>query len=234
MRFGATVLCHLDVRAQRFFPRFLGSAVVFCSGFLACSAERNFLGSSRGGAHVEVPVPVLSATSGAALVPSIASVSTSQAGEAMLDASVPPATSSVPFRTPMREQPNHLSQVLDLTPEEVERRVAEVYRQLFHGNADNQSVYIESASNEGYIYDVAYDRVPLDGMGYGMFVTVQLDQRAEFEALWRYVKRRFPLSSSNPWGLFSDPIELRDLLRCGILGAGRCPLGKLSGVALRR
>jgi oligosaccharide reducing-end xylanase len=71
-------------------------------------------------------------------------------------------------------------------------KVDAAFRQLFYGNPDNQSVYFQSGTNENgplaYICDIYHNDVRSEGMSYGMMIAVQLDKKAEFDALWNWAK----------------------------------------------
>lgn len=73
---------------------------------------------------------------------------------------------------------------------EIRAKVDAAFRQLFHGDPETQAVYFPAGENGNgplaYIKDVASNDVRSEGMSYGMMIAVQLDQRAEFDALWNY------------------------------------------------
>lgn len=74
--------------------------------------------------------------------------------------------------------------------EQIQAKVEGAFQQLFHGNPDNQAVYYPSGSNEhgpmAYIFDVNSNDVRSEGMSYGMMIAVQLDRKAEFDAIWNW------------------------------------------------
>ncbi|UNK57192.1 glycosyl hydrolase family 8 [Pseudoxanthomonas daejeonensis] len=74
--------------------------------------------------------------------------------------------------------------------EETEAKVEAAFQQLFHGNGTDQAVYYEAGSNAhgplAYIHDVNSDDVRSEGMSYGMMIAVQLDRKAEFDAIWNW------------------------------------------------
>jgi oligosaccharide reducing-end xylanase len=76
------------------------------------------------------------------------------------------------------------------TQAEIDARVDRAYQQLFHGDADTERLYTPSGSNANgplaYIPDVQHHDVRSEGMSYGMMITVQLDRKAEFDALWNW------------------------------------------------
>src|SRR5690606_37675462 len=72
----------------------------------------------------------------------------------------------------------------------VEAKVEAAFAQLFHGDPRNQAVYYPSGSNDNgpkaYIHDVNSNDVRSEGMSYGMMIAVQLDRKAEFDAIWNW------------------------------------------------
>jgi hypothetical protein len=62
--------------------------------------------------------------------------------------------------------------------------------QLFHGNADTQTVFYWAGTNANgrlaYLSDINNRDVRSEGMSYGMMIAVQLDKKAEFDALWNW------------------------------------------------
>ena len=77
-------------------------------------------------------------------------------------------------------------------PREIDARLQAAFQQLFHGDEQTQAVYFESGSNAdgklAYITDWANHDVRTEGMSYGMTIAVQLNHRAEFDAIWNWAK----------------------------------------------
>jgi oligosaccharide reducing-end xylanase len=75
---------------------------------------------------------------------------------------------------------------------EVQARVDAAYKQLFHGDPQTQAIAFAAGSNANgplmYVTDWANHDVRTEGMSYGMMITVQLDKKAEFDALWNWTK----------------------------------------------
>src|ERR1035437_2838704 len=75
---------------------------------------------------------------------------------------------------------------------EVQARVEAAYEQLFHGDPQTQAIPFAAGSNANgplmYVTDWANHDVRTEGMSYGMMITVQLDKKAEFDALWNWTK----------------------------------------------
>ena len=76
------------------------------------------------------------------------------------------------------------------TPQEVDARIARAWKQLFEGDLETQRLYFPSGANENgplaYIPDIQHTDVRSEGMSYGMMIAVQLDKKAEFDALWNW------------------------------------------------
>jgi oligosaccharide reducing-end xylanase len=76
------------------------------------------------------------------------------------------------------------------TQAEVDARIERAYQQLFHGDPQTQRLYFPSGKNENgplaYIPDIQHGDVRSEGMSYGMMIAVQLDKKAEFDALWNW------------------------------------------------
>ena len=71
-------------------------------------------------------------------------------------------------------------------------KVDEAYRQLFHGDPQTQAVFFSAGRNAdgplAYITDWANHDVRTEGMSYGMMIAVQMNKKAEFDALWNWAK----------------------------------------------
>jgi oligosaccharide reducing-end xylanase len=78
------------------------------------------------------------------------------------------------------------------SPQEVAAKIDSAFQQLFHGNPTSEAVYYSTGTNANgplaYIYDVGNQDVRSEGMSYGMMIAVQLDKKAEFDAIWNWAK----------------------------------------------
>jgi oligosaccharide reducing-end xylanase len=92
---------------------------------------------------------------------------------------------------------------------EVDARINAAFQQLFHGDPDTEAVYFSAGTNANgplaYIKDVANNDVRSEGMSYGMMIAVQLDKKAEFDALWNWARTFMYHGSTNSpaYGYFS-------------------------------
>lgn len=95
------------------------------------------------------------------------------------------------------------------TQQDINAKVNKAFEQLFHGNADNETVYFSAGKNENgplaYILDLVHNDVRSEGMSYGMMIAVQMNKKAEFDALWNWAKTyMYHNSPSHPsFGYFS-------------------------------
>jgi oligosaccharide reducing-end xylanase len=75
---------------------------------------------------------------------------------------------------------------------EIQAKIDAAYQQLFHGDPQTQAIAFAAGSNENgalmYITDWANHDVRTEGMSYGMMITVQLNRKSEFDALWNWAK----------------------------------------------
>ncbi|MHB1957519.1 MAG: glycosyl hydrolase family 8 [Acidobacteriaceae bacterium] len=74
----------------------------------------------------------------------------------------------------------------------IDAKINAAFDQLFHGDPKTQAVYYVTGKNAdgplAYITDVAHRDVRTEGMSYGMMISVQLNKKAEFDALWNWAR----------------------------------------------
>ena len=74
----------------------------------------------------------------------------------------------------------------------IRAKVNAAYRQLFHGDPQTQAIAFAAGRNANgplmYVTDWANHDVRTEGMSYGMMITVQLNKKAEFDAIWNWAK----------------------------------------------
>jgi oligosaccharide reducing-end xylanase len=79
-------------------------------------------------------------------------------------------------------------------------KVDAAFRQLFHGDGQEQRIYFETGANANgplaYITDWANNDARTEGMSYGMMIAVELGHKREFDALWNW---------ANTYMLVTDP-----------------------------
>lgn len=90
---------------------------------------------------------------------------------------------------------------LGVTDEEAEMSIRSAYEQLFFGDPDTQAIYRPVGDDAGYVEDVHYNDVRTDAIGYGMFVTVQVDDQEVFDKLWTWARRHMLMTAAPRKGL---------------------------------
>ncbi len=94
------------------------------------------------------------------------------------------------------------------------RRSRPRIQQLFHGDPETQTVYYSVGQNANgplaYVTDINNHDVRSEGMSYGMMIAVQMDKKAEFDALWNWSKTyMYQSSPTHPsYGYFSWSMKL--------------------------
>ncbi len=98
-------------------------------------------------------------------------------------------------------------------PPEIKQKIDSAFEQLFHGDAASQAVYFPAGANANgplaYIFDVASHDVRSEGVSYGMMIAVQLDRKAEFDALWNWANAYMYHGATNhpAFGYFSWSVQ---------------------------
>jgi len=73
---------------------------------------------------------------------------------------------------------------------EVNRKLRAAFQQLFHGDPTNQTVYYPAGRNSNgplaFVTDIKHHDVRTEGMSYGMMIAVQMNKKAEFDAIWNW------------------------------------------------
>jgi TolB protein len=74
--------------------------------------------------------------------------------------------------------------------EDIRKKIDAAFQQLFHGDPGTQTVFYWAGGNGNgrlaYLSDINNRDVRSEGMSYGMMIAVQLDKKAEFDALWNW------------------------------------------------
>ena len=95
------------------------------------------------------------------------------------------------------------------SPQEIQNKIDTAFGQLFHGDPTNQTIcYYSGANSNGplaYITDIKHADVRTEGLSYGMTIAVEMNKKAEFDALWNWSKTYLYHSSpTDPsYGFFS-------------------------------
>jgi len=83
---------------------------------------------------------------------------------------------------------NLFAELLGQSESATSTKIDVAFRQLFHGDPKNESIYFPVAGDMAYIADIGNDDVRSEGMSYGMMIAVQLDRQNEFDRLWKWAK----------------------------------------------
>ncbi len=79
----------------------------------------------------------------------------------------------------------------EITEAEVDAKLETYWNSLF-GTDPDRTVYYPSGANEhgpmAYMMDIGNNDIRSEGMSYGMMIAVQMDRKAEFDALWNWAK----------------------------------------------
>jgi oligosaccharide reducing-end xylanase len=79
-----------------------------------------------------------------------------------------------------------------VSKKEVAKKLEAAFQQLFHGDPQTEAIYYAAGGNDNgalaYLTDVNHHDVRSEGMSYGMMIAVQLNKKAEFDALWNWSK----------------------------------------------
>ncbi|MGB6974352.1 MAG: glycosyl hydrolase family 8 [Terracidiphilus sp.] len=74
----------------------------------------------------------------------------------------------------------------------IHAKIQAAYQQLFHGDPETQAIAFSAGKNANgplaYVTDWANHDVRTEGMSYGMMISVELDKKAEFDAIWNWAK----------------------------------------------
>ena len=84
---------------------------------------------------------------------------------------------------------------------EITTKINAAFQQLFHGDSASQAIYFTAGKNDNgqmaYISDVYHNDIRSEGMSYGMMIAVQLNKKAEFDAIWNYALAHMYISDPN-------------------------------------
>jgi endo-1,4-beta-D-glucanase Y len=101
---------------------------------------------------------------------------------------------------------------LGVSQVDVDAKLDALWDHYFLGGATAKLYYDDGSNANGpkaYIYDTGNKDVRSEGMGYGMMITVQLDRKAEFDALWNWAKSNMQYQSGEWAGYFAWQADRR-------------------------
>lgn len=99
------------------------------------------------------------------------------------------------------ELPNLLEEREAVPLTQVNAQLNAAFLQLFFGDPQTEAVFRDLGDGTGYIEDINNSDVRTDSMGYGLLVTVALDQREVFDQLWAWTKQHMMFPSGASSGL---------------------------------
>ena len=83
---------------------------------------------------------------------------------------------------------------------EIEQRVQECFQEIFYGP---DRFYFEAGPDMAYIEDTGNLDARTEGMSYGMMMCVQMDRKAEFDRLWKWVMTYMYMEEGENSGYFA-------------------------------
>jgi len=106
---------------------------------------------------------------------------------------------------------------------EIRARVDAAFQQLFHGDPATQTVYYAAGANNNgplaYVTDIKSRDVRTEGLSYGMMIAVQLNRKAEFDAIWNWSKTYLYIEATNhpshgffAWHATTNGVSIDDLV----------------------
>lgn len=82
---------------------------------------------------------------------------------------------------------------------EITQKIEDAYKLLFHGDSATQAVCFPAGRNENgammYVSDVLHNDIRSEGISYGMMIAVQMDKKADFDAIWNWAMTYMYVSS---------------------------------------
>ncbi|MBW3631060.1 MAG: glycoside hydrolase [Gemmatimonadetes bacterium] len=124
------------------------------------------------------------------------------AAQARVDAPIPPsvgAFASGSNRNLFREWNPRL------TGAAIQAKLEAYWQSLFGTGADRRVYYPSGANEHGplaYVMDIGNDDIRSEGMSYGMMIAVQMNRKAEFDALWNWAKSNMQYRTGPRAGYF--------------------------------
>jgi oligosaccharide reducing-end xylanase len=86
------------------------------------------------------------------------------------------------------------------TESQITQKIDAAFNQLFHGDT-SQAIYFDAGKNQNgplaYVSDVPHFDIRSEGMSYGMMIAVQLNKKAEFDAIWNYAMSKMYVSDKD-------------------------------------
>jgi oligosaccharide reducing-end xylanase len=90
---------------------------------------------------------------------------------------------------------------LGKSPPEIRRKIDGAFEQLFHGDPATQTICYQAGSNSNgplaFVTDIKHRDVRSEGLSYGMIIAVEIDKKAEFDAIWNWSKTYLYVTETN-------------------------------------
>ncbi len=83
---------------------------------------------------------------------------------------------------------------------EIHNKIDAAFHQLFYGDTAHATAFDAGKNENGplmYVSDVPHYDIRTEGMSYGMMIAVQLNKKAEFDAIWNYCMTYMYISSKD-------------------------------------
>jgi len=84
---------------------------------------------------------------------------------------------------------NLFSEHLGRTEAELNAKLDAAWRQFALGDPATERLFYTTADGMTYVPDINHDDVRSEGQSYGMMLAVQMNNRAEFDRIWKWTKR---------------------------------------------
>jgi endo-1,4-beta-D-glucanase Y len=126
-----------------------------------------------------------------------------EASHALIDPPSPPATGAYQsgiYRNLFKEWNPAL------TDSDVQAKLNQLWAHYFAGGATAKLYYADGSNSNGpkaYIYDAGNRDVRSEGMSYGMMIALQMDKKAEFDAIWNWAKTNMQYQGTEWDGYFA-------------------------------
>jgi oligosaccharide reducing-end xylanase len=99
--------------------------------------------------------------------------------------------------------------------QEISAKIVTTFRLLFHPDSAKDAIYFDAGRNGNgplaYVSDVLHHDVRSEGISYGMMIAVQMNKKAEFDAIWNWAltymyisKKEHPSEGYFAWSLRTD------------------------------
>lgn len=99
--------------------------------------------------------------------------------------------SAAPDQSPAFESGHYrnlFSEHLGKTEAELDAKLAAVWHQFTVGDPAAERLFYTTADGMTYLPDIAHDDVRTEGQSYGMMLAVQMNNRPEFDRIWKWTK----------------------------------------------